>query len=640
MKKIKTRKISIVVLSFALLVLSLTVVAFAESEEKNAMTDIVAAFSDKQVGEKVSLESDGYIGIPVELTTYYDYNRFGSAKTGYYGTNIVLYFVNINVGRIGKEEDVNIIESMLDRGYAVVVVDYLNNSKAKSPDLDWSSQEVRKSVINGTCFSDKTVFPTGTYKDTHVVPAGYNVIPFANFWSLDKHGAEGSLERIVDVWNTDFRSSKANYIVEWIREETNENGEIVYVKKATQNAFDGSEPVWYSDANGSNVVDTDSPDAKYVKVKHTLAKDITDCVAKDGTALDLDLDMHIVYPVNPEKAVPVMTLCCAAGYLTNSQTSVDSRAQHLGYIFNGYAGVVYEHLWIPMARDEYYSSFDGNAKNNGVSKDNVSYSVYSYNSQRVDTAAVRYIKYLTYTEPEKYSFDTDSIGVMGNSKGGMFIFIGSEELKKYTTVPEDMTLSEAIDARINAYVPSRIYAGKTGESRYQYGKTEDYTIDGITIRGGEMQPWMTYFDEDNVEREILASTSFVYAANGSNVNHIKEGHAPIFTAMCTEDPIGNGYSSSNQIANAAKNMDIPCMYFVVDIGHTFTYGKDAYHNVDTYDALFAFSNYYLRGDAVKVIYTEPVAGLTGIDTTAPITIKFSGAVNESEIAKIDRKSVV
>ena len=637
MKKIKTRKISLVVLSFALLVLSLTVVAFAESEEKNAMTDIVAAFSDKQVGEKVSLESDGYIGIPVELTTYYDYNRFGSAKTGYYGTNIVLYFVNINVGRIGKEEDVNIIESMLDRGYAVVVVDYLNNSKAKSPDLDWSSQEVRKSVINGTCFSDKTVFPTGTYKDTHIVPAGYNVIPFANFWSLDKHGAEGSLERIVDVWNTDFRSSKGNYVVEWVREETDENGETVYLKKATQTAFDGSEPVWYSDSKGSNVVDKDSPDAKYVKVKHTLAKDITDCVAKDGTALDLDLDMHIVYPVKPEKAVPVMTLCCSAGYLTNAQTSADTRAQHIGYVFNGYAGVVYEHLWIPMARDEYYSSFDGSAKNNGVSKDGVSYSVYSYNSQRVDTAAVRYIKYLTYTEPEKYSFDTDSIGVMGNSKGGMFIFIGSEELKKYTTVPEDMTLSEAIDARINAYVPSRIYAGKTGESRYQYGKTEDYTIDGITIRGGEMQPWMTYFDEDNVEREILASTSFVYAANGSNVNHIKEGHAPIFTAMCTEDPIGNGYSSSNQIANAAKNMDIPCMYFVVDIGHTFTYGKDAYHNADTYDALFAFSNYYLRGDAVKVIYTEPAAGLTGMETTAPITIKFSGAVNASEIAKITLK---
>ena len=614
-----------------------TITTFAENEY-DAMDEIEAYFDTEYlVGDKYLLKDDGYIGIPVELTTYYDVDRFGSAKTGYYGTNIVLYFVNTNIERVGTESDVNIIGSMLDRGYAVVVVDYLNNPKAKSPALDWSSQVVRKEVLNGNCFSDKTVFPSGTYRDTYVVPAGYDVTPFANFWSLDKHGAEGSLERIVDVWNTDFRSSKGNTVIEWIREETNENGDTVYVKKATQTAFDGSDPQWYSDAKGSVSVDSSSADAKYIKIKHTLALDITDCVAKDGTALDLDLDMHIVYPVKPEKAVPVMTLCCSAGYLTNAQTSADTRAQHIGYVFNGYAGVIYEHLWVPMARDEYYSSFDGSAKNNGVSKDGVSYGVYSYNSQRVDTAAVRYVKYLTYTEPEKYSFDTDSVGVMGNSKGGMFNFIGSKELKEYTTVPENMTLSEAIDARINAYVPSRIYAGKTGESRYQYGITDDYTIDGITIRGGEMQPWMTYMDENNVEREILASTSFIYAANGGNLSHIQEGHAPMFTAMCMEDPIGNGYSSSNQIANAAKNMNIPCVYFVVDIGHTFTYGKDAYHNVDTYDALFAFSNYYLRGDAVKVIYTEPSAGLAGMDTTAPITIKFSGGVNANEITKITLK---
>ena len=614
-----------------------TITTFAENEY-DAMDDIEANFdTEYRVGEKYLLENDGYIGIPVEMTTYYDADRFGPAKTVYYGTNIFLYFVNTNFERVGTETDFNIIDSMLDRGYAVVVVDYLNNSKAKSPALDWSSQAVRKSVVDGSCFTDKTVFPSGTYKDTHVVPAGYDVTPFTNFWSLDKHGADGSLERIVDVWNTDFRSAKGNYVIEWVREETNGNGDIAYVKKATQTAFDGSEPVWYSDAKGSIAVDSSSDDAKYIKVKHTLALDITDCVAKDGSALDLDLDMHIVYPVKPENPVPVMTLCCSAGYLTNAQTSADTRAQHIGYVFNGYAGVVYEHLWVPMARDEYYSSFDGSAKNNGVSKDGVSYGVYAYNSQRVDTAAVRYIKYLTYTEPEKYSFDTEGIGVMGNSKGGMFNFIGSKELKEYTAVPENMTLSEAIDARINAYVPSRIYAGKTGESRYQYGKTEDYTIDGITIRGGEMQPWMTYVDENNVECEILASTSFIYAANGGNLSHIKEGHAPIFTAMCTEDPIGNGYSSSNQIANAAKNMNIPCVYFVVDIGHTFTYGNDAYHNVDTYDALFAFSNYYLRGDAIKVIYTEPSAGLAGMDTIAPITIKFSGAVNVSEIAKITLK---
>ena len=640
MKTTSTKKTGLILLLACVLALAavFTIVSFADTDAIDAMIEIEASFNEEYlIGEKYVIKDDGYIGIPVELTTYYDADRFGSAKTGYYGTNIVLYFVNTNVERVGTENDVDIIRSMLDRGYAVVVVDYLNNPKAKSPVLDWSSQIVRKEVLNGKCFSDKNVFPSGTYRDTYVVPAGYDVTPFANFWSLDKHGAEGSLDRIVDVWNTDFRSSKGNTVIEWIREEVGANGETVYVKKATQTAFDGSEPVWYSDAKGTVSVSADSPDAKYIKVKHTLALDITDCVAKDGTGLDLDLHMHIVYPVNPENPVPVMMISGSSGYLTTAQTGDDLRPQPNGYLFNGYAGVIYDHLWIPMATDEYYSSFDGNAKNNGVSKDNVSYSVFSYNSQRVDTAAVRYLKYLTYTEPEKYSFDPDGIGIIGNSKGGMFIFIGSAELREYTVVPEGMTLSEAIDARINAYVPSRIYAGKTGESRYQYGITDDYTIDGITIRGGEMQPWMTYVDENGTEHEILASTSFVYAANGSNVNHIKEGHAAIFTAMCTEDPLGNGYASSNQIANAAKNMDIPCMYVVVDLGHTVTYGMDAYHNIDTYDALFAFSNYYLRGDAVKVIYTEPAANLSGIDTTAPITIKFSGTVEASEMAKVTLK---
>ena len=73
-------------------------------------------------------------------------------------------------------------------------------------------------------------------------------------------------------------------------------------------AFDGTEPQWYSDAKGTTPVSATSPDAKYIKAKHTLALDITDCVAKDGTALDLDLEMHIVYPVNPESPVPVMML--------------------------------------------------------------------------------------------------------------------------------------------------------------------------------------------------------------------------------------------------------------------------------------------------------------------------------------------
>ena len=103
------------------------------------------------------------------------------------------------------------------------------------------------------------------------------------FWSIDEHGADGSLERIVEVWNNDFRGVHGNVVVNWTRSETDENGNEAAIQKATQTGLDGSAPQWYSDAAGKNPVDKDSPDAKYIKIKHTLAQSITDCTAKDGS---------------------------------------------------------------------------------------------------------------------------------------------------------------------------------------------------------------------------------------------------------------------------------------------------------------------------------------------------------------------
>ncbi|MBQ9070603.1 MAG: hypothetical protein IJY23_04570 [Clostridia bacterium] len=635
MKKSKKRSFFILasfVFALAIIIGALMLNVFANDEEDVTMKAINDALSAYKVGDTVSLADDGYIGIEVELTTYYDCATFGAAKTGYHGTNIAVYFVNTAVERVGTETDAVIIEDMLDRGFAVVVANYKGNSKATGTDLDWSSQEVRKHAMDGSAFTDKTVFPEGTYSDTHVVPAGYSVIPFANFWSLDKHGADGSLEKIVEIWNNDFRGYHGEkHVVKWVKETTNESGETVLVQKKTQNGFDGSAPQWYSDPNGENPVDADDPNAIYIKIKHTLAETITDCTAKDGSPMDLDLSMHIVYPVNPETSVPVMMLSNSSGYLSTAKTGTDTRPQLNGYLFRGYAGVIYDHLWTPMGEDIYYGYFDGST-GGAVTGDHMTYSLYNYNNQRVDTAAVRYLKYLTYTEPGKYSFDTEHFGIFGNSKGGCFTFMGSAELKETTTVPDGMSLKEAIEDRITGMTPQRIFEGHYGESRYQNGKTEDYTADGYTIRGGKMQPWTTY-EKDGVETEILASIAWMYAANGGHSETIREGHVPIFTSMCTLDSLNNAYGNPNRAAAAAKTLDIPCLYFIQDIGHTFAYGPDNYHNVDTYEAMFAFSNYYLRGDAVQVLYTDP--GATGkLDTTVPITVKFTGGVTAAEIAKI------
>ena len=637
MKRARSKKIlftAAVILMLATVISVLALNIFA-AEEVDAMIDIKEAFDEKyKIGESYPLANDGYIGTNVELTTYYDYKTFGAAKTGYHGTNIALYFVNTKIERVGMETDVNIISDLLSRGFAVVTVDYFHDSRAKSPAIDWSSQEVRKTVINGSCFTDKTVFPSGTYQDTHVLPAGYSVLPFEKFWSMDEHGADGSLEKIVEIWNNDFRGYKRNTIVNWTRTETDGSGNEITVQKATQTGLDGSAPQWYSDPEGKNPVDASSADAKYIRLNHTLAETITDCTAKDGSPIDLDLTMHITYPVKPESNVPVMILSGSSEYLTTGKTGDDVRPHPNGYLFRGYAGALFDHAYAPMAYNHYYGYFDGSSTNS-VTGDHGLYSMhFTYNSARIDTAAVRFLRYLAYTEPEKYAFDVDNMGMIGNSKGGMFAFIGSAELREYTEVEEGMTLSDSIDKRINSFFTNRDIPGHYGETRYQNGITEDYTVGDYTIRGGKLQPWMTYTDSEGVEREILSYVSVIYPGNGGNVHQIREGHAAIFNILCINDPLGNGYGSSAQIVAAAKTNNVPSVSFVTGLAHSLANGPDAYYNVDTYDALFAFSNYYLKGAPVQVLYTDPLAGYADMDTTSPITLKFSGAVGESEIAKI------
>ena len=110
----------------------------------------------------------------LELSVFFDKESF-TVKSGYHGTPTILYTVNTMVERIGKDSDTDIIKSMLDRGYVVVVADYLNSAKAISPALDYSVQLLRTRICNGEFFTDP-IFPEGFYRENHVVPAGYNIL--------------------------------------------------------------------------------------------------------------------------------------------------------------------------------------------------------------------------------------------------------------------------------------------------------------------------------------------------------------------------------------------------------------------------------------------------------------------------------
>ncbi|MBE6635453.1 MAG: hypothetical protein E7617_04560 [Ruminococcaceae bacterium] len=622
----RQHKLLALVVMLILLSVSLVAVIVSADSPADAMTEIEAALSDFKVGTTTELTDDGYIGIPMEISAYFDAENH-IAKTDYMangGTPVIIYVVNTRTVRTGTETDVNIIRSMLERGYIVTVFDYLNHAKAVSPAIDWSVQLLRKNTSQGKYFNGG-VIPTGTYPETFVAPAGCNVSLGNVFWEADKHGADGTLEKVVETWNNDFRAYHGEKIVKWVDSENN--------RKSTRNGIkDDTAPIWYSDAAGKTV-NTDGTGV-YTKVKYTWANDIHDCVNPDGTPVDLNLYINIVYPDSPTSPVPVVSLSNSSTFPTSGITSADQRPHTNGFLFNGYASVVFDYLWQPMARAASYDYFDGQTRLGGYTGDQMNYSLMIYNDKRVYTAAMRYLRYINNENQTEFNFNEDAFGVYGNSKGGWFTFLGSEELHDYTPVPEGMELAEAMDARINSYTSKREFPHHAGETYYQNGKTSDTARDGILIDGGELQPWLTYASGERAGEEILAYANVLYACCGPAYEDMDIGGAPIFITSNMFDNYSSAWGSSNIRINLARALDTPSLAFESPVGHMLTHSKDITHGVDTYDAFFDFFGYYLKGENTKVVYTTPLGSDAGVSVTDPITVKFIGSIDASEIAKV------
>ncbi|MBR2650242.1 MAG: Ig-like domain-containing protein [Clostridia bacterium] len=582
-------------------------------ETVGEMVAISTDFADYLVQDTVRVSDDGYVGA-VQYTVYYD-TKCGDVKTGYEGTPVVVYTVNHPaVKRIGTDSNKEIISSMLERGYVVVVLDYLNSEKAVSPAIDNSSQAFRSDLRTGKILK-ADIFPSGTYDENFLAPSGYNVLLNQVFWEIDKHATEGTFEKIVENWNSDFRATKGSKLVYWAHSDG--------TRKAVQPDLDGNPAVWY-DASGK--VDTSG---KYTYIRYTKAETITDCVDPDGSFIDMNLYINLVYPTSPASEVPVMSLANSSGYPTTSVTSADLRPHSNGFLYNGYANAVFDYLWVPMARNASWGYYDGSA---GITKDHMNYAVMMYNDKLVNTAAMRYLRYISLSDTERYNFDLDAFGVYGNSKGGWFSFLGEADVQaplvdasKYSDIT---ALHNAIDARLSAFIPDRYYNGHHGETRYQVG-AGSITADGFTVKAGEVQPWLTYNGE-----EIISGCQLTNACNGSQEEDITAGHAPIFISGNMTDTYNAAYSYSVNIYNACRELDIPLLHFEVPIGHTLTSGMDMNYNTDTYDAYFRYIGYYLKGDAISVAYVSPMDNAGRVSVTDKIVIGFAGEADAAAVSKI------
>jgi len=174
------------VLAVMLCVLSATgiiaITALAD-EGTNEMIEIKAAFDKSYLVEGTKEWTDNHVG-KFQYTVYYDTAK-GDTVAGYKGTPVVIYTVNHpNVVKAGTDSNVDIIKSMLDRGYVVIVADYLN-TESDSETLARSSQEFRKYVILGDVMSFSGYAGGKEANECFVCPAGCNVLINGVFWEID-----------------------------------------------------------------------------------------------------------------------------------------------------------------------------------------------------------------------------------------------------------------------------------------------------------------------------------------------------------------------------------------------------------------------------------------------------------------------
>lgn len=499
------------------------------------------------------LAKDGYLGIPVGIKTYS--KGVSTAKSP-----VILYVVNTNTERIGTDSDEAILTSMLERGYVVVVLDYQNHAAAVSPGLDWSIQGIRNNVGGGQYLANAPCDAGVNY----VVPSGYNVKLNDVFWSIDKHGADGCLDQIVDVWNNDFKSVKKDH-------------EIHYADGTTK------------------------------KVGDVTAKDIYDCVKPDGTPIDLDLYMDIIYPTNPAQKVPVYTLMSSSE--TRVATWTNARRPHLtGFLFQGYAGVIFDYAYVPMARNDHYGYFDGNSSAGHITGDNYTYSLGVYSGVKSDTAAIRRVRWLADHEADTYKFDVNKIGVYGNSKGGFCLRLGNAQ-------------PELLQER-------RWFDGQHGETRFENGDTQN---DGLgVIDGGEVQPWLTYRDGT----PIPSNVQFVFSNCGTGQETLSPGSAPMYSVGTMLE--GGSYPYYyGTLKNYARIYDIPFVGFTNPTGgHEFGFGPDGKYGLDVYDAFYEVANYWLKDDNAILKYIDIGAKTTEVKTSPVILFQFTGPIPENEIQKV------
>ena len=238
---------------------------------------------------------------------------------------VVFYLRNLPVERIGEYSDSRIKADLRSDGFLVLDVDCSVFPK--------TSPELEEALM---CFhiDSPKILQQYTEKDlvdltaVYYVPEGYTITRNIPVWNIKEHGAEGSIEWVMDTWNTHIVSRY------------------------------GMSPV-------------------------STADQMTN---PDGSPLDWNLYMDIIHPSGKASdKVPLLLNFASASPRISSFKPVGPIGRQyrsifpLGFLTTGYAFAIADHCYNPLARSESWKHFK-------------QYTLDDFNGYASSTAFIRYLR--------------------------------------------------------------------------------------------------------------------------------------------------------------------------------------------------------------------------------------------------------
>ena len=475
--------------------------AFEKLEAEEAKKDDM--LSDNYVIEEVKqyrkaftyLGNDGKLGIPVALTTYYK----GENSTA--ETPVILYVMGyVGAGEVGTEDNGTILADLLDEGYIVLTVDYCDNAAAVSPTLDWSIQNIRMTVKNYlgglSCHSI----------ERYVVPEGYRIARNIVYYNIDINARKGTIEKIIRDYNDptgSFRKAKLSKIP--------------------------------------------NPDETVTSIDR--------CLKPDGTPIDLQLKMDIIYPSGGDASVPVVMVSSSSETRMKVCATNANRPLDVGGLLRGCAVAIYDHAYVPMARDDHYGYYS-------------SYSLMWTGTINSHASAVRCVRYYADT----FGYSKENYAVMGHSKASQCGVLANEHpelLENWQSVPEGYASDECYgEQAFLAYEDGTPIPSNVSVAYHSMGDGSKYH--------------MKFLDADNAPTMICCGIKYGYGAwdywEQEMLNYEKSGIEYLPITM-------------------------------TNLGHDYPYGIDPEYNYDRYAAFMDFLMYYLKKDqAPRILYSSVVNG--------------------------------